>query len=120
MPEAGLDLSVMNVLPTLDLLGHVTPASLVLLETTVTHALEGGSALIVIPALPTLDPLDNVTPAWRDLLDHTVSTVKDLDSAPRVTALNVSRTVSGLEQFMKKSKRLADFHWRNLLHSGTR
>ena len=93
---------VTPVLLTLSLLGTAAGVVLDGLETTVMHALEGGPELTVIPVLPTLDPLDNVTPALIDGLGQIVNTVKDSDSAPSVTVRDVSRTVSGQEQFMER------------------
>ena len=116
---ASLVTTVVSVIPTLDLLGHVRPVFRDGAVTTATFASGDGQERIVNPALQTLSLLENVagvaldgavttvTPVpgdgrerivLRDVQwDGLVSTVTcvNLDSAQKATALNVSRMGAG-------------------------
>ena len=62
------------------------------LDLNVMAVLQGGLELIVVLVMSTLDPLDGLV--------QNVMLVTDLDSALRVTALNVSRIATGKELFV--------------------
>ena len=83
----GLDTTVTPVLLTLNLLGTVAGVVVDGLETTVTSVPLDGQVMTAAPV-----PLDG-------LAQH-VMHAKDLDSAKRVTALNVSRMAHGLESLI--------------------